>query len=57
MNSLYHNGTGKNFEILGYNQCQLKNPVTFAPSTHGEFSISILKLNVKRAPEMRGFFN
>ena len=28
-----------------------------APSTHWEFSIRLLKLNVKMAPEISGFFN
>ena len=30
---------------------------SLAPSTHGELSISILKLNMEMAPEMSGFFN
>ena len=30
---------------------------SLAPSTHWEFNVSILKLNVKMAPEMSGFFN
>ena len=40
-----------------YNASQLKNLwPSLAPSTHWEFSIRILKLNVKMAPEMSGFF-
>jgi len=42
---------------LAYNRGQLKNPGTFGPSAHWEFSICILKLNVKMAPEMWGFLS
>ena len=40
--------------ITGANKRTL---TSLAPSTHWEFSISILKLNVKMAPKMSGFFN
>ena len=39
------------------NGSQLKNPDISGAPTHWEFSIPILKLNVKMAPEMSGFFN
>ena len=40
--------------IIGVNHRIL---TSLAPSTHWDFSISIVKLNVKMAPEMVGFFN
>ena len=41
-----------------FNRGQLKNPDIYgALYTDWEFSITILKLNSKMAPEMSGFFN
>ena len=50
----FYSGQNTFSNITGVNWRTL---TSLAPSTHWEFSISIIELNVKMAPEMSEFFN